>query len=146
MVLIDKDGSILGCHGTGKPKDSGYDFPKGCVDDGETHFEAALRELHEETNLTLDKLVDNGFIASDHITDLGVYRHNSTKNIHIYVCPVKNIPFDELSCNSFFERNGKQYPEVDGYRMIGKDERFMFNKVLWDKFCVIDESMGKIEF
>ena len=51
VVIIDKDGNILGCHGTGKPKDNGYDFPKGCVEEGETDEFAAARELKEEANI-----------------------------------------------------------------------------------------------
>ena len=142
MVMIDRDGNILGCHGTGKPKDSGYDFPKGCVDEGETDFEAACRELKEETGLSMELLRDGGFLATDEVIDLGVYRHNREKNIHIFVCPVNGIPMDKLVCNSFFELHGRQIPEVDGYRMIGKDERSMFNRVLWNKFDMIDECIN----
>lgn len=35
MVLINKDGDILGCHGTEKPIENGYDLPKGCRDDAD---------------------------------------------------------------------------------------------------------------
>ena len=55
IVIIGKAGDILGCHSTGKPKDSGYDFPKGCVEEGETDIDAAVRECFEETNIKVDK-------------------------------------------------------------------------------------------
>ena len=54
IVIINPDGDILGCHGTNKPRNSGFDFPKGLVDPDETDIEAAIRELREETSLVLD--------------------------------------------------------------------------------------------
>tara|TARA_Y100000592_G_scaffold96680_1_gene165624 strand:- start:728 stop:1159 length:432 start_codon:yes stop_codon:yes gene_type:complete len=35
---------------------SNWDFPKGQLDPGESHIEAAVRELEEETTLTLDDI------------------------------------------------------------------------------------------
>ena len=44
VVIIDSEGNILGCHGTGKPAGRGYDFPKGCVEEDEADIAAAIRE------------------------------------------------------------------------------------------------------
>ena len=50
--LIETDEGFLMCHPTGR-KDGvrTYDVPKGQVEEGEDHFEAALRELYEETSI-----------------------------------------------------------------------------------------------
>lgn len=135
VVICDKNGNILGCHGTGKPQDSGYDFPKGLADEGEEDIYAAVRELHEEAGIT---------IPPAFLVDCGVHPHNKQKNIHIFlykVSDLSNFNIDSLRCITYFELNGKHYPEVDGYKIISKEERNMFNKVLWNKFTIIDEKI-----
>ena len=133
IVIIDKHGSILGCHGTGKPKDKGFDFPKGIVDEGETDFEAALRELGEETNI---KIEDN-----ENIIDCGVHQHNKQKYIHIFLYKVIDFPdIDKLNCKSMLEtKDGKLLPEVDFYEIISLKDRYKFNFVLQNKFEIIDK-------
>ena len=73
VVIIDSEGNILGCHGTGKPAGRGYDFPKGCVEEDEADIAAAIRELREETDIYLDD--------SYRLIDAGVHPHNKKKNI-----------------------------------------------------------------
>lgn len=137
VVMIDKDGNILGCHGTGKPKNYGFDFPKGEVDDGERDIDAAIRELHEETSIILSR---------DNLVDIGVYPHNKKKDIHLFLCKVNELPNPKyLKCTSFFELNGKQIPEVDFYEIISKENRNKFNMVLQNKFEIIDEKFGNFK-
>lgn len=60
MLLFDRDGNIL-LFLTKTPDSSGFArwiTPGGGVDYGETHAEAAVRELFEETGLVLDTLGD----------------------------------------------------------------------------------------
>lgn len=137
VVMIDKDGNILGCHGTGKPKNYGFDFPKGEVDDGERDIDAAIRELHEETSIILSR---------DNLVDIGVYPHNKKKDIHLFLCKVNELPNPKyLKCTSFFELNGKQILEVDFYEIISKENRNKFNMVLQNKFEIIDEKFGNFK-
>jgi hypothetical protein len=44
-----------------------------------------------------------------------------------------------LICRSFFSVGEKEYPEVDFFEIISKTDRGKFNKVLWNKFEIIDE-------
>jgi len=131
IVIIDKEGNILGCHGTGKPSNMGYDFPKGKVEEGETDAVAALRELREETGLVLNET---------DLIDAGVHPHNKEKDIHIFINRVNVLPNpSNLKCTSYFEtKDGKMLPEMNGYKIISKEERGMFNKVLQNKFEIID--------
>lgn len=131
IVIINHRGDILGCHGTGKPHNMGFDFPKGLVEPDETDIEAALRELREETSLVLD---------DDQLIDCGVYPHNKEKNIHLFIHRTEIIPEPEnLVCQSFFTLNDKEYPECDFFEIIPKEDRNKFNKVLWNKFEIIDK-------
>lgn len=138
MVIVDRNGSILACHATGRPSEFGYDFPKGVREPGETDFDAAKRELDEETGILFKDLLSD-HMCWDKAVDLGVHRHNRYKDIHLFVCPVRDFPdISGLKCRSCFERDGYEIPEMDGYRVIGRDERGMFNRVLQDRFADID--------
>lgn len=134
IVMIDKEGNILACHATGRKMDTGWDFPKGCVEEGEEHLQAAIRELREETDI---HLLD---YDRARIKDLGVFPHNKEKDIHIFLYQTTWFPnLSELKCTSFFEHNGEQIPEVNAYKIISKKERHLFNKVLQNKFEIIDK-------
>ena len=138
IVIVDDNGNILGCHSYGKKLNTGYDFPKGCVEEGESDLNTAIRELQEETGICF-----SDFDISK-IIDAGVYKHNSEKNIHLFIYKTNQFPpIEQLKCTSYFERNGKQFPEMDGYKIISINERNMFNKVLQDKFEIIDKYIIK---
>lgn len=137
VVIIDMDGNILGCHGTFKPKTCGFDFPKGIVEAGETDKEGAIRELFEETGIRLPE--------DSELIDLGVHKHNSEKDIHIFMYPVDVMPdVSKLRCASYFYVKNTTYPEVDFFEIIPGSERKKFNKVLWNKFEMIDSANHRI--
>lgn len=137
IVIINKDGDILGCHGTHKPKENGYDFPKGCRDESdENDLATALRELREEAGYTIPEK------EKSRIIDGGVHSHNIKKNIHLFIYKVTKFPdLSKLKCTSYFkDRNGKDTPEVDEYKIIRKSDRQKyFYHVLQDKFPIIDK-------
>lgn len=134
IVIINSKGDILACHGTGKNPNKGYDFPKGCREEGETDLAAARRELLEETGITL-KLGEN-----ESLIDCGVHPHNREKNIHIFIWKVNDFPdLKTLECTTYFEKDGITYPENDKYLIIPKSERWRFNHVLQNKFEMIDK-------
>lgn len=131
IVIIDRDGNILAGHATGKPDYTGYDFPKGCVDEGETDIAAAIRELREETGLV---------VSESDLIDAGVHPHNKEKDIHLFIHKVNVLPDpSSLVCTSYFETpSGKRLPEMNSFKIISKSERGLFNKVLQNKFDIID--------
>ena len=134
VVIINSAGDILGCHGTGKNPNKGYDFPKGCREEGETDLMAAKRELSEETGIML-KLKENA-----ELIDCGVYPHNKEKDIHIFIYRTDDFPdVSTLKCTTYFEKDGVNYPENDNFMIIPKSERWRFNHVLQNKFDIIDK-------
>lgn len=136
VVIINRRGDILGCHGTGKPRESGFDFPKGLFEDNETDIHGALRELREETGIELD---------ASRLIDAGVHKHNKEKDIHLFIYRTDKMPdISLLVCRSFFSVGEKEYPEVDFFEIISKTDRSKFNKVLLNKFEIIDEINEKI--
>ena len=135
IVIINKDGDILACHPNGNKKDMDYDIPKGCAEEDESDMCAALRELQEETGIDL---CENKEFA---LQDCGVYSHNKSKNIHIYLYKTEKFPdLKDLKCTSLCTKwGGYQVPEVDYYSIIKKSERNKFMRVLQNKFDIIDK-------
>jgi len=110
--LVKLDGKFLACHSSGrKLEPCTYDIAKGHCEEGETHFEAAKRELKEEAGIDLDHAN-----FEYEIIDFGVQKYIKTKDLHVYMLDIKQVvePL-KLECTTFFEINGKTVPEVDGY-------------------------------
>ena len=118
--------------------DTAYDVKDNAKDAFMTKLAHMLADY--DLNLQMD---DSDRDKIHELIDCGIHPHNKEKNIHIFIYPTFWFPeITQLKCNSFFELNGKQYPEVDDYRIIKKDERHLFNKVLQDKFEIIDKFNG----
>lgn len=99
VIITDGTSLILG-HATGM---SHYDIPKGQIEEGETYMEAATRELMEETGLSAVNLID-----------IGHHSYIPSKNLHLFLMRVPVLPeAQKLKCLSYFERNGRIYPEMD---------------------------------
>ena len=114
IVLLDPDGRVLLAHATGT---NHWDIPKGQGEDGETHAQAALREMVEETGLAPD---------ASRLVDLGrfVYRHD--KDLYLFAARAANDELDlsRCTCTSFFPRHGDgmMIPEMDAYRWAAARE------------------------
>ncbi|MBS7555381.1 NUDIX hydrolase [Ancylobacter dichloromethanicus] len=54
LALVEREGSVLLVRRANPPDQGLWGFPGGRVEPGETHLEAALRELSEETGLLAD--------------------------------------------------------------------------------------------
>lgn len=126
--LIKTNNGFLQCHSTGKKFIPGtYDLPKGHLEYGEDAFKCALRELYEETNIEWNEkdftFVDNDPINDFEVLDLGRNSYTRGKDLHLFVVYMSEIT-TELKCNSFFERWGKNIPEVNGYKFSSDINNF----------------------
>ena len=142
IVIINSAGDILGVHPTGRKRGEGYDFPKGLASDDEPDNLAAARELKEETDIYIyNPEGNNTWNEIYKLVDCGIHPHKKGKLIHIFLYRTEYFPdLRQLKCASYFERNGKEYPEVDGYAIISKKNRNKFNNSLQDKFEIIDNA------
>ena len=111
VVVLLESRELLLCHVTGQRH---WDLPKGGIHDGETPLEAALRETHEETGLSL---------PGDALLDLGRHVYTAKKNLHLFACLSPRIEPRELHCTScFVERiSGRLRPEMDGFGWFSFD-------------------------
>ena len=110
-AVIYTDGTkFLACHPTGKIKNQSYSLPKGISELNEDWKNAAVRELYEETSLSIDK---------NKLKYLGVFKHSIDKHLVLFLYKTNILPnISSLKCLSKFEFNGKMIDEVDGYAYL----------------------------
>lgn len=134
IILMNKDKAILAGHPTGKGfHKECYDILKGCCDAGEEDIDCAIRELREESGIDLSD-------KKDKIIDLGIKHYNKTKDIHLFLYKVDKFPrLRSLTCNSYFPLNGDMLPEMSGYKVISKKDRYLFYRGLQIVFKDIKE-------
>lgn len=114
IFIFDNNNHFLLCHPTFM---SGlcWSIPKGIPDEGETYKEAALRELYEETNITLtDKQLERvAFVGDFEYPDM-----DKVLYAHVLMLDDDPVPTD-LKCHSIVKPKGmgrgREFPEVDNY-------------------------------
>lgn len=111
FILIDEDThKILACHPTGKKYFRGFwDIPKGHIEKGETYIDCAKRELFEETGFK----IPNGSA----IVDIGLNKYLENKDLYVYAW-IGKIDKSKLKCTSYFNINGRQVPEINGFELV----------------------------
>lgn len=122
-ILLVGDKVLIG-HVTNKPH---WDIPKGGVDDGEEHIDAAIRECKEEFNLDLEKhkLETIGFLE---------YRKNK-KDLALYFYKLDSVDLNTLYCHSFV---GDKFPEIDGYTLVDVHQFHLYVSKIMDKCFTIN--------
>lgn len=101
-----------------------WGFPKGKPQEGESHKEAALRELKEETGLFPVKFLSDDFLVEDY----HFYRNQKEiqKKVYYYLVEVEGdikLQEEEIS-------DGRWFSFKDAYSKITFDEgKFIFSKV-----------------
>jgi 8-oxo-dGTP pyrophosphatase MutT (NUDIX family) len=110
-IFIVYEGGVLVGHPTGHSQNF-ISIPKGIMDPGETHLDAMLRELKEET----------GYEIGDFDTDMvpeyvgsTVYPNGKTV-LHSYYIVLNDRPRKEPVCASMID--GTDKPEVDRYKWM----------------------------
>ena len=98
---------ILG-HSTGGAH---WDIPKGMQDPGETAIETALRELREETGISLEP---------KDVLDLGIQPYRPDKQLHLFIHWLRSpVDIASLSCASKFkDKRGVWHPELDNFAEV----------------------------
>lgn len=96
-----------------------YDYwsiPKGRMENGEKPLQTAYREVYEEVNISKSDLYNyRKYKLKDR-----VYPYGEKKLISFLVICEKR--FDNLKCNSFFKKNGVQYPEFEEIKWVSLQE------------------------
>ncbi len=133
-------GEVLLVHPGGpyfRNKDMGaWTVPKGLVDEGEEHLEAAKREFVEETGFALEA---TKFVA------LGEVRMKSGKRIQAWAFAGDRDPATVKSNTFEVEwppRSGKMqsFPEVDRAAFFGRAEAF--DKIIEAQRPLVDEALS----
>jgi ADP-ribose pyrophosphatase YjhB (NUDIX family) len=106
-VLITDGANILICHPT---NGKWWDIPKGQQDPGETLEATAIRELREET----------GVVAlPEQLQYLGTFDYRPKKNLAVFRMDATTMPDPaQMQCLSMFTMHGKQYPEMDAFKIV----------------------------
>ena len=119
-----------------------WDFPKGGVDNGETHLEAAIREVMEETSFDLMPLLDKYVLI-----DYGQHPYINGKQLHLFGIKIPEIDVSKLECTEYVERGDHRFPECDAFMLIdpAKREDYLNRSMLkWVNVHVLKCEMNKM--
>jgi 8-oxo-dGTP pyrophosphatase MutT (NUDIX family) len=111
VVVGDGERILLG-HATLSPR---WDIPKGEAEPGEDFAAAAVRELREETGLS---------VPPEELVALGVYPYRRGKDLALFAWRPPVMPDPEsLACTSHFALpDGRLLPEFDRFGVFAWDE------------------------
>ena len=111
VVITDGSRILLG-HATRSPR---WDIPKGIAEPGEAFPAAALRELEEETGLS---------VPEHELRPLGVHGYMRDKDLALFVWTPPELPSPAtLSCKSTFALpSGAIVPEFDRFGLFPWEE------------------------
>lgn len=133
VAIFDKNNNLLIGQATNS---NNWSIPKGLNENNETFEETAIREVFEETGLTLDK-------NKLQLIGREVYPNNK-KELILFFIKLDNINLNSLICNSFFEFKGHQFPEINKFELVNNESYKFFNihktqinlinnNILWNK-------------
>lgn len=106
-ILFLNNGSILMGHATETPH---WDIPKGHVEQGESHIDAAIRECFEETGFE---------VRPDQLISLGVLYYTSKKKLALFVYTGTEYPdASKCFCASTFVKDGRTIREMDDFKYV----------------------------
>jgi len=132
-VIVTNGKKLLLCHVTGGKH---WDLPKGKLDPNETHVDAAVRELYEETGLR---------VGATDLVPLGVFKYKPTKDLSLFLYHVDKMPkIKDLECLSTFDSGKGVYKkEMDGFANV--DWEKISRHVVPDMLQVLTSVKGLIK-
>lgn len=116
LVIINNN-KIFACKPFGKTL---YDLPKGVREKDEAQLATMLREVWEETDVSF---------YQKEFEFCGTFKYTREKNLSLYKIHM-DIDLSKCKCNSTFDYNGKQVPEVVGYEWVSFNDLNKFYKSL----------------
>ena len=132
VIITDGKRLLLG-HATGSPR---WNIPKGMAEPGESFAAAAVRELQEETGLS---------VAETELRPLGVHAYRRGKDLALFCWPSPALPDPkQLTCASHFPLGGRIVPEFDRFGLfsheealqrVGKDMARLLAEIPLDSLC-----------
>ena len=118
VFLFLKNGKLLLGHVT-NTKDS-WSIPKGLPGLHEFYWDAAKRELHEETNIKYDDLIISLVVQNKIV----LYKNNKKKLFSISVITENKEEDFDLKCNSLVNDD---FPEIDDFKFVTIEEALNMN-------------------
>src|SRR5437764_13189403 len=132
VIITDGRRLLLG-HATGWPR---WDIPKGMAEPGESFAAAAVRELFEETGIS---------VPESALRPLGVYAYRRGKDLALFCWTPPQLPDPQnLVCTSHFPLNGRMVPEFDRFGVfshaealsrVGKDMARLLGEISLASLC-----------
>lgn len=113
-VFLTDGEKVLICHAPNKKHEvHTWDLPKGHAEANEDAHDCAVRELFEETGLTIDydktQMIEFG--------PLPYFKDEMT--ILILKMATEDLPpIESMKCTSYFDWYGKQLPEVNEFQYV----------------------------
>lgn len=109
-VLLTDGEKFLICHPTGG---KWWDLPKGKQDPDETYAQTAVRELQEETGIS---------VQEDQLEFIGVFDYRPEKRLALFRMMFETLPDPaSLRCVSKFKKKMIWIPEMDAFMVVGKE-------------------------
>jgi 8-oxo-dGTP pyrophosphatase MutT (NUDIX family) len=111
-VIVSDGRLVLLGHASRSPR---WDIPKGVADPGESFPQAAARELHEETGLS---------VPASELVELGIYSYLRGKDLALFAWRPQPLPDPQtLVCTTHFAlANGTLLPEFDRFGLFSWEE------------------------
>jgi 8-oxo-dGTP pyrophosphatase MutT (NUDIX family) len=101
---------LLVCHATHSPWNR-WSIPKGMKDEGEKIYDAAVRELYEETGLK----IKNIHIVSKYSLPSSKYKKQNKVLESFLLITDTDLTAHTFTCHTFIEDN---FPEIDSWKWI----------------------------
>jgi putative (di)nucleoside polyphosphate hydrolase len=88
-----------------------WTIPKGIQEENESFIETTIRETKEETNIDL---------IETNMKYIGHFEYLKNKSLVLYSYKTDKLVdlLTKCKCDSYFNRFGKEIPEIDNYKII----------------------------